>query len=148
MVSDRDDRKGPTRSFFCARSWRVSAFAGGDATRIWTEIHMKNLIQQFVAAANAFDVEAALALFAPDAVIDDVDVGEKFENTAGVRKYLESFFVGYHTASKLESVDVFNDRQAKAQLDFTGDFGHETGALDITTNADGLIVTVHASLDE
>lgn len=109
---------------------------------------MKNLIQQFVAAANAFDVEAALALFAPDAVIDDVDVGEKFENTAGVRKYLESFFVGYHTASKLESVDVFNDRQAKAQLDFTGDFGHETGALDITTNADGLIVTVHASLDE
>lgn len=108
---------------------------------------MKELIQQFVRAMNAYDVEAALALFAPNAVIDDVSVGEKFINTAGVRTYLENFFVGYHTVSKLESVEVSDDRHAKAQLDFTGDFGHETGALNVTINADGLIVAVDAYLD-
>lgn len=109
---------------------------------------MKKLIQQFIAATNAFDVDAALALFSREAVIDDVSVGETFKNTAGVRAYLEKYFVGYHTVSKLVSVAVSDDRHAKAQLDFTGDFGHETGALDITINGDGLIVAVQADLDE
>ena len=45
---------------------------------------MKKLIQQFIKSTNAFDDEAALALFAPDAVMDDISVGEKFRNTDGV----------------------------------------------------------------
>ena len=108
---------------------------------------MKKLIQQFIEATNAFDVDTALALFADDAVIDDVSVGEKFSNTAGIRTYLEKFFVGYHTVSKLKSVEVLDDRHVKARLDFTGDFGHETGVLNVTTNANGLIVAVDAYLD-
>ena len=108
---------------------------------------MEKLIRQFVDATNAFDVEAALALFAPDAVIDDESVGEKFVGTAGVRTYLEDYFVRYHTVSRLESVEVSDDRRAKAQLDFTGDFGHETGALEVTVNAAGLIVAIGAYLD-
>ena len=109
---------------------------------------MKKLIQQFIKATNAYDVDAALALFAPDAVIDDVSVGEKFVNTAGVRKYLEKFFVGYHTVTKLESLEVLDDRRAKVHLDFTGDFGHETGGLDLTINSDRRIFSVNAFLDE
>jgi hypothetical protein len=109
---------------------------------------MKSLIQKFIKATNAFDVEAAIALFAHDAVIDDVSVGDTFVNTAGVRKYLENFFVGYHTVTKLVSVEVIDDQRAKAHVDFTGDFGHETGGLDVTVNSDGLIVAVGAYLDE
>ena len=108
---------------------------------------MKDLIRRFVAATNAFDVDAALSLFAADALIDDVSVGDKFAGTDGVRKYLETYFVGYHTASKLLSVETVDDRRAKAHLDFTGDFGHETGVLDITLGADGLIASVAADLD-
>lgn len=108
---------------------------------------MQDLIDRFIAATNAFDVEAALALFAPDAVIDDVSVGEKFEGTAGVRRYLEQFFVGYHTVSRLESVELIDARHARAHLDFTGDFGHETGFLDMVANADGQLVSVDADLD-
>ena len=108
---------------------------------------MKKIIKQFIDATNAFDIEAALALFAYDAVIDDVSVGEKFENTTGVRKYLEKFFVGYQTVTKLESVEVLDNRNAKAQVDFTGDFGHETGGLNFTFNSDGLIITINAYLD-
>lgn len=108
---------------------------------------IEKTVLQFIQAANDFDVDKALALFAGNAVIDDVSVGEKFKNTAGVRKYLEKFFVGYHTVTKLESLDIADSLHAKAQVDFTGDFGHETGALDFTLNAGGLITRIDAWLD-
>jgi SnoaL-like domain len=108
---------------------------------------MEKLIKSLIKATNAFDVKTALALFAPNAVINDVSVGDKFSNTAGVREYLEKFFVGYHTVTKLDSVEVFDDTHAKAHVDFTGDFGHETGGLDVTVNAHGLIATIDAYLD-
>jgi len=105
------------------------------------------VIRQFIKAANAFDVKTALALFATDAVIDDVSVGSTFKNTAGIRDYLEKFFVAYNTVTKLESLEILNSTQANAQVDFTGDFGHETGALKVTINADGLIIGIDAHLD-
>lgn len=108
---------------------------------------MKTIIQQFIKATNAFDVEFAMTLFAPDAVIDDVSVGEKFTNTAGVRTYLETFFVGYHTVTKLISIEVLGERHANAHVDFTGDFGHETGGFDATVNTIGLITAIDAYLD-
>lgn len=111
------------------------------------KVSVRKVVQQFINATNEFDVKAALALFADDAVIDDVSVGEKFKKIAGVRKYLEKFFVGYHTVTKLESLKVLNDRNAKAQVDFTGDFGHETGGLNFTFNSDGLIMAIDAHLD-
>jgi len=72
------------------------------------EIGIDKTIKQFITTANKFDVKGTLELFASNAVIDDVSVGEKFKNTAGVRKYLETFFVGYHTVTKLESLKVIN----------------------------------------
>jgi ketosteroid isomerase-like protein len=111
------------------------------------EINIKQIIKQFIKASNAFDVETALKLFADHAVIDDVSVGEKFKNTKGVRKYLETFFVGYKTVTKLESVEILDNWNAKAQVDFTGNFGHETGGLNFTLNKDGLIIAISAYLD-
>ena len=111
----------------------------------WENMH--DLIQRFVDSTNAADVEAALALFAADAVIDDVSVGDKFAGTVGVRRYLEQFFVGYNTASKILKVDVVSDRRVKARLDFTGDFGHEVGVLDVSINDEGLIAAIDADLE-
>lgn len=108
---------------------------------------MQDLIRRLIDSTNAFEVDTALALFAPDAVIADVSVGDTFSGTAGVRNYLEQFFVGYNTASKLLSIDTVDDRHAIARLDFTGSFGHETGFLDIVANADGLIERIDADLD-
>ncbi len=110
-------------------------------------MNLKKIIKQFINATNAFDVEEALTLFTDDAVIDDVSVGEKFKNTTGVRKYLKKFFVDYKTVTRLESVEVIDNQNARAQVDFTGDFGHETGGLNFTFNSDGLIITINAYLD-
>lgn len=104
------------------------------------------MVGVLLAATNAFDTDAAVALFAPDAVIDDPSTGERFNGQKGVREYVERFFVGYHTVSLLLSVTPLEDGRARARVDFTGDFGHEIGRLDLTV-ADGLITRIDADLE-
>lgn len=108
---------------------------------------MQRLVATFIATANAFDVEGALSLFATDAVIDDVSVGDAFIGTDGVRQYLERFFVGYSTSSKLLSMEELDTLHSNVRLDFTGDFGHEIGILKIAINATGLIERIDADLE-
>ncbi|MGF9566656.1 nuclear transport factor 2 family protein [Neorhizobium sp. BT27B] len=108
---------------------------------------MQEIVESFIRTANAFDVEATLSLFAPDAVIDDVSVGDAFEGADGVRQYLERFFVGYHTATRLLSIEMLDDRTSDVRVDFTGDFGHEIGILRIVINAAGLIERIDADLE-
>jgi len=111
------------------------------------DINIEKIVKQLIKSTNLFDVKAALKLFAPDAIIDDVSVGEKFKNTSGIRSYLEKFFVGYNTVTKIVSLQPINSREVKVQVDFTGDFGHETGGLNVTVNAAGLIIGIDAYLD-
>ncbi len=108
---------------------------------------MKKLIEQFLDTTNAFDIEASLIFFADNAVIDDVSVGKKFNGKEGVRDYLETFFVGYKTKTKLDSIEIINAFNIKAKVDFTGDFGHEKGGLNFKFNEIGLIEAVDAYLD-
>jgi ketosteroid isomerase-like protein len=108
---------------------------------------MKKLVDTFLQSINAFDVEGALAFFQSDAVIEDVSVGRAFVGTDGIRLYLEQFFVGYKTASTLLSLQQLDDFEAIVRVDFTGDFGHETGSLRIKTSADGLIERIGADLE-
>ena len=108
---------------------------------------MQKLVETFIQTSNAFDIEGALALFAADAVIDDVSVGDAFTGKDGVRLYLERFFVGYNTASRLLSLEVLDNLHGTARLDFTGDFGHEIGILRFAINANGLIERIDADLE-
>jgi len=108
---------------------------------------MQQLIDTFIKTANAFDVEGTLALFASNAVVDDVSVGDAFVGTEGIRNYLTRFFVGYKTVSKLLAIAQLDHFNAVARLDFTGDFGHEIGTLKITTNSQGLIARIDADLE-
>ncbi|MBP2560079.1 ketosteroid isomerase-like protein [Neorhizobium galegae] len=108
---------------------------------------MQKLVESFIATANAFDVEGALSLFATDAVIDDVSVGNAFVGRTGVRQYLERFFVGYSTNSKPLSMEELDTFHSYVRLDFTGDFGHEIGILKIAINPTGLIERIDADLE-
>lgn len=101
----------------------------------------------FIAATNAFDVEAALALFTPDAVIDDPSTGHRFDAHAGIRDYLERYFLGYRTVTRFLSIKRLDERRARLRVDFTGDFGHEIGLLEISLNDDGLIVRIDVDLE-
>lgn len=103
-------------------------------------------VNTFVKHTNAFQVEEALLLFAPDAVIDDESVGAKFRGSGGVRRYLERYFVGYHTKTEVVSIEDVG-QAVLVRVDFNGDFGHETGRLDFTFDAQGRIALLQADLD-
>ncbi|RKR84074.1 SnoaL-like protein [Mucilaginibacter gracilis] len=104
-------------------------------------------IMKFIAAANRYDTQAVLDLFSADAVIDDVSVGEKFRQQAGIRKYFTTYFIGYHTKTQLLALEQSGDNSTLAKIDFTGDFGHETGGLNFRFNEAGLILHIDAYLD-
>ncbi len=116
----------------------------GDATAAGT---LRAAADALIAATNAFDADTAVTLFAPDAVIDDPSTGHRFDGHAGIRAYIERYFVGHRTVTRILSIDRIGDGQARVRVDFTGDFGHEIGRLDISIDADGLIVRIDADLE-
>ncbi|WP_118138217.1 nuclear transport factor 2 family protein [Oceanicella sp. SM1341] len=107
----------------------------------------ESVARAFLAATNAFDIEAALRCFRPEAVIDDPSTGETFDGMAGVRDYVMRFFVGYRTCSRVIAVQRPARDRARLRVDFTGDFGHEIGWLDVAIDADGRILRIDADLE-
>jgi hypothetical protein len=78
---------------------------------------MQKLIESFIMAANAFDVEGTLSLFSADAVIDDVSVGDAFVDRNGVRHYLERFLlVTAPTASCCRSKNSTNSIRTSGSI--------------------------------
>lgn len=108
---------------------------------------MEKRIQEFIETINAFDVEQTLQLFAENAIIDDVSVGEQFIGKSGVHKYLKMYFIGYNTTTKLESIEIVDGFNIKAKVDFKGNFGHERGGLNFTFNNEGFISRIDAYLE-
>jgi ketosteroid isomerase-like protein len=108
---------------------------------------LRTVADALIAATNAFDADTALTLFAPDAVVDDPSTGHRFEAHAGIRDYIERYFIGYQTVTRFLSIATIGKRRARLRVDFTGDFGHEIGLLDISVNADGLITRIDADLE-
>lgn len=104
-------------------------------------------IKTFVREANAFAVENVLLLFAEGAIIEDESVGATFTGSGGVRRYLDRYFVGYHTQTTLLALEDKGPAGTEARVDFVGDFGHETGSLQFAFDAQGLIRAVEAHLD-
>ena len=100
-----------------------------------------------ITATNAFDADTAVTLFTPDAVIDDPSTGHRFDGHAGIRDYIDRYFAGYHTITRFLSIENISATRARVRVDFTGDFGHEIGLLDISVNADGLITRIDADLE-
>lgn len=107
---------------------------------------MRTAANAFIAATNAFNVESALVLFTPDAVIDDPSTGHRFEAHAGIRNYIERYFLGYRTVTRFLSIKPLGENRARVRVDFTGEFGHEIGLLVISVDTAGLIVRIDADL--
>lgn len=109
--------------------------------------NLRRAADALIAATNDFNVERTLQLFTPDAVIDDPSTGHQFHGHAGIRNYIEQYFIGYNTSTRFLSSESLGDSCARVRVDFTGDFGHEIGLLEITINADGLIERIDANLE-
>lgn len=135
-------------AIWTATAWSSCIKAGSMAHKVAAPLAQQRAVADaLIAACNAFDAARAVALFTPDAVIDDPSTGHHFHGSAGVRDYLERYFPGYRTVTRFLAIRHLGGGKARVRVDFTGDFGHETGVLDLTLAAHGSICRIDASLE-
>lgn len=108
---------------------------------------IRGVADSLIAAINAFDIARALTMFAPDAVIDDPSTGHRFDGHAGIREYIERYFIAYQTVTRFLSIRDLGQNRARVRVDFTGDFGHEIGLLEMFVDEAGLIARIDANLE-
>ncbi len=78
------------------------------------------IVAQHIAAVNAFDTEAIVATFAPDAYVNDNR--REIRGTDAIRKFVAREFVGDHVTMEVrEVVDHYGDIIVRARFDGTYD---------------------------
>ena len=74
-------------------------------------------------------------------------MGQVFKGHLGIKKYFESYFIGYKTKTRLIKSDIISDNEAHIEVEFTGEFpeGKIGGTFDFTFK-DGKISKAEANL--
>ena len=108
---------------------------------------IKLFIEDWLAVSNAYDTEKYLELWQDKAVLDDPSVGQVFREHSGIKKYFESYFIGYKTQTRLVKLDIISDNEAHLEVEFTGEFpeGKIGGTFDFAFK-DGKIDKAKADL--
>ena len=75
-------------------------------------------------------------------MIDHPSTGERFNNHTGIRDHIEGLFIGYHTVTRLLSMEALGESRVRARVDFA-----EIGRLDTAFNEEGLILPIGAVLN-
>jgi ketosteroid isomerase-like protein len=92
---------------------------------------IRNFIEDWIKASNAFDTQKYLDFYLADAHLKDPSVGEIFKGQEGIREYFTSYFIGYNTQSKLIKLNI-DGNKAHLEVEFTGTFpeGKINGSFD------------------
>ncbi|MFC0320137.1 MULTISPECIES: nuclear transport factor 2 family protein [Olivibacter] len=85
-------------------------------------IKIQTLIDQWIAASNAFDIEKYLEFYLPEAILDDPSVGKTFNGHEGIKEYFYHYFIGYNTHTKQVGLRITDEENAHLEVEFTGDF--------------------------
>lgn len=109
------------------------------------EIH--SFINDWLEKSNAYDTKNYLEKWHENAVLDDPSVGKEFKGHLGIKKYFESYFIGYKTQTRLVQLEIVSDNEAHIEVEFTGEFpeGKIGGTFDFTFK-DGKIDRAKADL--
>jgi len=108
---------------------------------------IENFLDGFIAAANAFDVNAFLAHWHSDAILNDPSVGRQFCGHIQIQAYFEDYFIGYQTQTELVNTEVSGEHKAHIKVLFKGNFPQREieGVFDFTFKH-GKIITATADL--
>jgi hypothetical protein len=102
------------------------------------------VVAGYLAAVNAFDVDAIVAAFAPDAYVNDAR--REIRGVDAIRRWAEKEMVGDHvTMEPLEVVDHYGDTIVRSRYDGTYDKTSLPGELvmsDYFSVCDGKIVSL------
>lgn len=83
---------------------------------------IKAFIKDFIVVSNSYETKSYLEKWQKNAVLDDPSVGQVFKGHSGIRKYFESYFIGYKTQTKLEKFEILSNDQVYIEVQFTGEF--------------------------
>ncbi|WP_432670324.1 nuclear transport factor 2 family protein [Flavobacterium sp. SM2513] len=110
-------------------------------------MNIKNFIEDWIEASNAFDTDKYLSFFATAAILEDPSVGRVFNGLEEIRNYFESYFVGYNTNTKIVQLTIADKNHAHLEVEFTGTFPEKIigGMFDFTFK-DEKIMNVKADL--
>ena len=108
---------------------------------------INEFVKKWLDKSNSYDTEKYLELWQENAVLDDPSVGQVFKGHSDIKKYFESYFIGYKTQSRLIKLDILSDNEAHIEVEFTGEFpeGKIGGTFDFTFK-DGKINKAKADL--
>jgi hypothetical protein len=102
------------------------------------------VVAAYLAGVNAFDVDAIVATFAPDAYVNDAR--REINGVAAIRRWVEKEMVGDHvTMEPLEVVDHYGETIVRSRYDGTYDKTNLPGELvmsDYFSVRDGKIVSL------
>ena len=102
------------------------------------------VVAGYLAAVNAFDVDAIVAAFAPDAYVNDAR--REIRGVDAIRRWVEKEMVGDHvTMEPLEVVDHYGETIVRSRYDGTYDKTNLPGELvmsDYFSVRDGKIVSL------
>ena len=102
------------------------------------------VVAGYLAAVNAFDVDAIVAAFAPDAYVNDAR--REIRGVDAIRRWAEKEMVGDHvTMEPLEVVDHYGETIVRSRYDGTYDKTNLPGELvmsDYFSVRDGKIVSL------
>lgn len=95
---------------------------------------IKAFVKDWLDISNAYDMKNYLEKWQENAVLDDPSVGQIFKGHSGIRKYFESYFIGYKTQTRLIKLDIISENEAHIEVEFTGEFpeGKIGGLFDFT----------------
>jgi len=85
-------------------------------------MNIKAFVKDWLEKSNAYDTKGYLEKWRKDAILDDPSVGQEFKNHSGIKKYFESYFIGYKTQTKLEKLEITSENEANIEVEFTGQF--------------------------
>jgi ketosteroid isomerase-like protein len=99
---------------------------------------MPAVVDEYVAAVNAFDTDRIVALFAPDAYVNDNR--REIRGTEAIRAFFAKEFAGDHVTMEVrEVIDHYGDVIVRARFD---------GTYDKTNLPPELVMTSYFSLRE
>jgi len=95
-------------------------------------------VNDWLTAANSYDIDGYLKHWQEDAVLDDPSVGQAFEGHAGIREYFENYFIGYKTQTRLVKLLETGEDTVHLEVAFTGEFPGKKvkGTFDLTFEED------------
>jgi steroid delta-isomerase-like uncharacterized protein len=87
------------------------------------------VLQAFIAAQEAKDLDRLLALHAEDAVVEEVPTGVVYEGRDAIRGYFEAFYSAFPDATMRYTNAFASDAWAAAEWTFSGTYTGQLPAL-------------------